>query len=50
MYGLAKTGSAMLTVGGIAVARPLLAAGIAVALIAVGVVLRISGNRKALSQ
>lgn len=51
MYGgLPKTGVTMMTVGGIAVARPLLAVGIAIALIAVGVVLRVTGNRKALSQ
>lgn len=50
MYGLPKTGTAMLSVGGIAVARPLLAVGIAIALIAIGVVLRVTGNRKALSQ
>jgi hypothetical protein len=50
MYGLPKTGITMMTVGGVAVARPLLAVGIAIALITVGVVLRITGNRKALAQ
>lgn len=50
MYGLPKTGLGMMTVGGIAVARPVLAVGIAIVLIAVGIVLRFSGNRKALSQ
>jgi hypothetical protein len=46
MYGLAKTGFATVTVGGIAVARPLLAAGIAVVLVSAGIVLRITGRRK----
>lgn len=45
MYSLPKTGVAIVTVGGVALARPILAVGVAAALLVVGVALRVSGRR-----
>lgn len=50
MYSLPKTGIGAITVGGVAIYYPWVAAGVAVILVGLGIALRITGRRRKLTK
>lgn len=50
-YGnLPQTGIAVLTIGGVGIAQPVLAAGIGLLILGIGVALRLSGRRRRVAE